>query len=522
MPGVLLKSGKVAAYEALGTSGAPAYRSADQLRAVISRRSKGVNTQTLPTVSTPPSATLANLPPFADTAQEQKDESDLKELFSLSRHLAIPQINDSGDVIDWYSPVKGNVIAWSTATETEKILARAMLDEFKADVLALAAEIEKGEKTGANARVSQLLPLAQYAPGPDHTFLVGADKIPVLTFWGFVDPADNNRAPLHFLYPQPAAPVMASAIETAPAAAGATVLETPLPPTSVPLAQKPTPEPSGFNWRRWLWLALLLALLAALLLFLLRGCTPAGLTLPGIKGPDLALPSVNLPKVDLPSIPSTIGTLHPAASLPATTVTGVALPADGTPPLNMPQGASPSVNTPKLPEVVPGPTEPTVPDAVAPPANPTLASSPLQNSQPAEKEKNLAIPPGPVDKGKHLVIPPGLDNGIPGFLNGNWRAGAGIQDTVTGQPVGLEYDFSDGTGKVTVNRGNGQRCSGPVSAAMQQGHLLITPGSAASCDDGSSFVLPAVNCTPNGSGDATCTGIYNDKRVPMSMKSQTP
>ena len=77
--GVLLRSGRADAFMALGEGGRPVFRSALQLREALRRRAGN----------------------FAD-------------------HLAIPQSNETGSTLDWYSPVSGQVVPWTTATEQER------------------------------------------------------------------------------------------------------------------------------------------------------------------------------------------------------------------------------------------------------------------------------------------------------------------------------------------------------------------------------------------------------------------
>ncbi|XOT97440.1 hypothetical protein ACMTAU_08905, partial [Alcaligenes pakistanensis] len=70
--GVLLRSGRADAFMALGEGGRPVFRSALQLREALRRRAGN----------------------FAD-------------------HLAIPQSNETGSTLDWYSPVSGQVVPWT-------------------------------------------------------------------------------------------------------------------------------------------------------------------------------------------------------------------------------------------------------------------------------------------------------------------------------------------------------------------------------------------------------------------------
>lgn len=113
-----------------------------------------------------------------------------------------------------------------------------------------------------------------------------------------------------------------------------------------------------------------------------------------------------------------------------------------------------------------------------------------------------------------------LQNGNVNFLNGKWRAGAGIQDKTTGKPLRLNYSFSNGVGQVKVERGDGVQCVGDVAAKMQSGGLSINNNSIAKCSDGSTYQLPTVNCKAGATSGADCQGTYGTgQKFPISMKS---
>lgn len=90
MRGALLRSGKSGAFTALGETGQPVYRAALQLREAIRRKNP-----------------------------------------DMAKHLAVPQSDELGDNIDWYSDIQGDVVPWGSATEQERSPARAELETFK-------------------------------------------------------------------------------------------------------------------------------------------------------------------------------------------------------------------------------------------------------------------------------------------------------------------------------------------------------------------------------------------------------
>ncbi|MGX2969315.1 SrfA family protein [Ursidibacter sp. B-7004-1] len=106
------------------------------------------------------------------------------------------------------------------------------------------------------------------------------------------------------------------------------------------------------------------------------------------------------------------------------------------------------------------------------------------------------------------------------FLNGEWNAGAGIQDKTTGKPLRLNYKFNDGKGQVELQRGDGVKCTGNVVASMNSGKLNIDNTGIAKCSDGSTYQLPSVSCKANAKSSADCQGQYEKgQRFPMIIKS---
>src|SRR5690554_1429989 len=223
MSAVLLHSGKSEHFRALGDTGQPVYHSALQLRKVISRRLPG------------------------------------KE-----RHLAIPQRDQQGEGVDWYSALPGDVIPWRSATEGEREDARIQLEAFRQDVMALNQAPSEGQ-SGDHEVFTRLVKWVCHFPDEGFVYLV--DGTPVITFWGFIHPdADRHANPLLCLYPSAAPEVAKPAPPPAPAAAVMPLS----PPEPHPVATAPTRP----WWRRWWWLLpLLLAL--GLMLFALRACSPS-------------------------------------------------------------------------------------------------------------------------------------------------------------------------------------------------------------------------------------------------------
>lgn len=423
----------------------------------------------------------------------------------LLANFAVPQPSENGIRIDWYAPNPGAVIAWNAATKTEQSSALARLESVRAGVAQLRETVQAKGSSNDAALLGQLLKWILHHPDNSFVFLV--DGQPVITFWGFVHSgADRSLDPLHALRPS----AFAESVPQAP------LLETATRPSSsspgVPQIGASSPW-----WKRWwIWPLLLLALLA--LLFGLRACMPG-------LAPSSSLPVDTAPRdvaqsQTLPELPKPPGVTHwtaPAANgngassgLPATSgsaVSGEKLPVPG---LNTPaESASALAGA----------------DQIAP-ATPPLAANDANSSAPGASDNSSGqrdvVPPSPAENKDALQIPIDAGEGNADFLNGNWRAGAGIQDRDTGQPLRLLYQFKNGEGNVTLNRHNGVQCSAPVSAAMSKGSLTINNSVEAQCSDGGTYEMPQIQCQPGATSIASCAGHYGDTRFPISMRRAQP
>ncbi|RMQ43452.1 hypothetical protein ALQ04_02051 [Pseudomonas cichorii] len=466
MHGALLRTGKSDEFIAVGETGQPVYKAALQLIAALTRKDP-----------------------------------------ALVRFLAVPKSNEQGSVIDWYSPVPGDVVPWSSASEDEREDARIQLIRFKDAIADMSqALVQAGNKGGQSDQIifGKLLGLVPHAPSESYLYLVQTSRTnadgqtehynqPVLSFWGFVQhEGDRHRDPLYFLTPRPARPE--PLLTPTPAASPAAV-----PPVATPdILVRPW-------WRRFWWLWPLLLLLLALLLFgLLRGCVP-GATLPVV---NLTPPAIDMStatpdiRLDNPPVDSVIAS---DTTLPVT------------------EGSAVADQQPQVPTEQPVPaTPPAAPEAQAP-ANEPVATEPTPPAPPelpAEQPTANTQTPQTGTPGEPLNIPPGSAEGPAEFLNGNYRAGAGIMDAKTSKPLRLEYAFEKGNGNVTIRRPDGVSCTGPVNAAMNGGNLGINSQDQANCTDGSRYDMPQVSCKPGAQSIADCQGNYGNTQFPMSMRRE--
>ena len=467
MRGALLRSGKSGAFTALGETGQPVYRAALQLREAIRRKNP-----------------------------------------DMALHLAVPKSDEMGDNIDWYSDVPGDVVPWGSATEEERAPARAQLEALKAFLAELSTTLLSADANKVQSdKVVFAKLLTRVIAFPDESFVYLVNGKPVLTFWGFVHPnADRFLDPLYCLYPRTQTPI------TPPLAAVA--------PQPVP-APEPVPVPVVVKrpWWKWLLWLLLLLLLLLLLFFGLRGCSPSAALPSGVDTPW------QWPKVEMPQLLKPImgklgfgnGVSAPGngtgGSLPSSGNAGNAGNEPGQTPDANPDGnvppTLPDTNTPPEPE----------PDVTPEPAPPELPQTTEQPPEPEPEPKPAPTPPPLPDvPGPALSIPPDAADGQADFLNGRFRAGAGIQDKTTGKSLRLEYQFKDGKGEVIVRKANGINCTGPVTASMNGGNLSINSQGQAACGDGSSYEMPKVDCRQGAKSIADCNGIYEDKQFPITMR----
>lgn len=499
MPGALLRSGKLQEFKALGEDGQPVFTAALQLREAIR----------------------------------------LKLGREFAHCLAVPQRNEAGDHIDWYAPAEGDVVPWSSATDEERLEAKAQLVEMH-EKLRSVAQTQKGEQGRERQIFGRLLEKVIYFPDDTHVYLV--EGKPVLTFWGFIDPQgsveDDPLGRLKARNPVPPPPVTTPVAPVTPAA---------------PIAGAPIPVASKKRFPWWWWL--LIPLLLLLLFLLLRGCEPE---LPGIDLPlttpvaEEEQPVAEEASSNVESGSSWFGGgggvdsgatgESPTGDAPVTPPESGETPADESAPVpeapvetppEVPEDPAtpetPPVEEPTAPEETPAPEEPPQEPAVPselpadkplqPGQNQPGSQAPQPGAKPGQPQPSSTEQPPPL---KALEIPEdAVKSGKTDFLNGQWKAGGGIQDARTGKPMQLTYDFKDGKGKVRMTSSDGAECVGDVGAAMNNGALAIQNQGQVKCKDGSTYKLPEVQCKPGAGIAAKCSGTYdNNSQFPIFMKQE--
>jgi hypothetical protein len=484
-----LRSGKLENYLPMGENGQAVYISALQLRETLRLRGKA----------------------------------------HISQCLAIPQPNETGERIDWYSPIDGSVIPWSAASEEERTAAYAVLKKNQDDLIAFSEQEQQRTGNKESQLFGALLSKTIQFPDESHIFIV--DGQPIMTFWGFVNANQQLRVdPVACLKP----------------------VVTPIAPTSTavpPVQEKVIITDTKRPWWRFLWwlLPLLLLLLA---IFFLRGCfsTPSLPTV-DIKTPDIEAPKLSEPTLEKPKVPTVVthghtvgvptGTVHTGTLGTIDTNGNVINGTDGNGAVVDPNTGLPMVdpqidnNQGALPE---GATPDDAQQLSVPPVDPATQNEQPKTDTPqnAGNENNTATPPvdpntppdvtppATADNTTPLTIPANaLANGSTQFLNGQWKAGAGIQDQKTGKPLSLNYQLDNGKGQVVMTRSDGVTCKAPVNAEVNQGGLNINNQGQALCSDGSNYLMPNIICQPGSQNIADCQGKYeNSQPFPLSMKRE--
>jgi len=491
MAEVLLNSGSLQKYSAIGDEGQPVYTLAVQLRETVR----------------------------------------LKIGASAADCLAIPKVNDARSTIDWYSPRQGLVVPWSTATEEERQKGLAALDKYHAQIMEVVGKLE--HVSDREKRIVQnLLGKVFHFPNKDCLFLVGGE--PVLTFWGFTE---GNSTPVADPFYS-----LRSVAATSNSLAGG-------PAGSVPQA-----SPSSRPWWLWLLLLLLLATVIFWLMRAcapVPGPDPVvpsqipenQLEAPGAKtklstdlknwwyavtGRSDAVNGANGEGVVTEGASGEGGAVVPDGEVAADGKGDV--PLDGAEDQGVPDPQAGLEDQSKDQQEGPAAQESQ--------ANETTEDKPVTEEKPAtvDGQQNngnnapedgsnnpdaTSSQPGQPPLGDPMRIPPdAVQSGSVRFLDGKWRAAGGLQDAQTGQPVRLQYQFDNGKAEVTVDKGNGIQCKGSSQSAMVDGKLRISSqNTVTSCSDGSTFVLPQITCTPDASGKSQCTGAGQDGRsLPITIR----
>lgn len=421
-----------------------------------------------------------------ESALQIREALRLRKQQAIVDCLAIPQVNDGGDRVDWYSPVDGSVTSWKAANEDDRYRALRYLENTLASVESLSKKCLQSPKT-AQQLFGSLLSKAFQFPGENFLFLV--DGKPVISFWGFVNLNENARDDVldclrESLIPEPA-PIVIEDPEPEPE---------PTPVLTFEQADEPLIAP---------------ATVVRITPDELYTPEPAPVIVPPVEEPEPE-PAIVAKKRRVP-----LWTLPVAAVIVAAIAT----------PLLWPKQA-PSAE----------PVAVVAPEPVAIAPKPIKAVEPLPMKLPlhqaevvASKEKepaSVAAPaPAPVviaaiPKDAMVMEANQVKAGSTRFLNGTWRAILDVKDPITGKPPSLRYQIQNNKGFARVVHGDNVVCRVEVFSGLHSnGELMIKSRGNARCTDGSRYPMPEVACKAGTSDVAECNARYDAKTVvPLTFK----
>ncbi|MCU6173084.1 SrfA family protein [Citrobacter cronae] len=406
-----------------------------------------------------------------DSALQIRETLRLRKQQAMVDCLAIPQINDNGDRVDWYSPVEGKAVAWKTADEEARFRALRYLGSTLENAAALSRKSLQSGKTSLQLFGSLLEKAIQF-PGENHVFLV--DGKPVITFWGFVNLNENPRDDVLDCLRLADIPPVVTVTEPDPKEETSpeitfTEADAPLltPIVEPPKPVEPEPQP---------------------------------------------LAMINEPEVTPPPVQVKPARRLPLWSLPVAAVIIAAIVG----PLLWKQHA-----------VIPTPSA--APIAVAKadmtPLPELTSALPLHRAEVipvAKKEKPDAGPVviAAIPKDALVMDASQMKAGTTRFLNGNWRVIVDVKDPVSGKAPSLRYQIQTNKGTARVVHGDNIVCRAEIFSGLHQsGELMIKSRGNARCTDGSRYPMPEITCKAGTNDVAACTARYDDHaEIPLTIK----
>ena len=420
-----------------------------------------------------------------ESALQIREALRLRKQQAIVDCLAIPQVNDSGDRVDWYSPVEGSVTSWKAADEDDRYRALRYLENTLASVESLSKKCLQSPKT-AQQLFGSLLSKAFQFPGENFLFLV--DGKPVISFWGFVNLNENSRDDVldclrESLIPEPA-PVVIDDPEPEPE---------PEPVMTFEHADEPLVAPS----------------------------TVVRITPEELYEPEPA-PVVAQPVQE--PVPANIVKKRrvPLWTLPVAAVIVAAVAAPLLWPKQAPSAEPAPASAPEPVEIAPKPIKAVEPLAMKLPLHQAeVVASKEKEAAPAE----AAPQPAPVvivaiPKDAMVMEANQVKAGSTRFLNGTWRAILDVKDPVTGKPPSLRYQIQNNKGFARVVHGDNIVCRTEVFSGLHSnGELMIKSRGTARCTDGSRYPMPEIACKAGTSDIAECRARYDANTVvPLTFK----
>ena len=406
-----------------------------------------------------------------DSALQIRETLRLRKQQAMVDCLAIPQINDNGDRVDWYSPIEGKAVAWKAADEEARFRALRYLGSTLENAATLSRKSLQSGKTSLQLFGSLLEKAIQF-PGENHVFLV--DGKPVITFWGFVNLNENPRDDvLDCLRIADVPPVVTVAEpeqeeEIAPEITFAEA-DVPLltPVVDLPKPVEPEPHPPVI---------------------------------------------VNEPEVTAPPVHEKPIRRIPLWSLPVAAVIIAAIVG----PLLWKQQTTQPVLAVAAIEVA------KVDMAPLPALTSALPLHRAEVTPAAKKEKPVEGPVviAAIPKDALVMDANQMKAGTTRFLNGNWRVMVDVKDPVSGKAPSLRYQIQANKGTARVVHGDNIVCRAEIFSGLHQsGELMIKSRGNARCTDGSRYPMPEITCKAGTNDVAACTARYDDHaEIPLTIK----
>src|ERR1700730_9152008 len=474
--GPLLVSEPLQRYRALGMAGDPVWRAAGQLRTAIA-------------------------------ARLSRKHADL---------LAIPEVDPTGQRIDWYAPFEGEARKLSDVRWPERSPLWQEVHPRHGEIAGLADSMEAPQRSSAERNFARLLRHALTAPGEDALYIV--DGKPVMTFWGF---SADAALPGVFRASPPAA---------LRPAVGARMI-----PEAV-LASAPAVVAAGTRsvWWQWLLLGMLLMLMLALLAWLVRPYLPhlepyleaeardRALSLAVRQPLELQQTRVSTLQQDNENLRLELARLTDELSRrggdcaagivgPGGTIVGAVNgpPIERSAPPDMPPAADVNVAGKDAGKDM-GKDQGKGPDDKQGkgPDDKNVDKGELKGPDPQDKNNDKDKNAAAKDEPKPLVVPPEAKQKQDlGFLKGDWRSRTGLATATGERDIRPSYTLDDkGKGKVTFVQKNGTTCEAPAEARWDGAKLVIEEKSNPKCADGRTYARNTVNCEVGADGVAKCNG----------------
>ncbi|EAM7072949.1 ssrAB-activated protein [Salmonella enterica] len=410
-----------------------------------------------------------------ESALQIRETLRLRKQQAMVDCLAIPQLNDNGDRVDWYSPIEGQAMAWKAADEETRFQALRYLASTFESAAALSRKSQQSGKTALQL-FGSLLGKATQFPGENHVFLVNGK--PIITFWGFVNLNENTRDDvldcLRTTETIPDIPLVEPEREEKP------FVEAVLSQADEPLLASVIEPPK----------------------------------MPEEPVAPYVIVSETKPATPIPVAEAKRSRRLPLWGLPVAAVVIVAVATPFFWPSSSIDGSSPASAAP----VVIAKTDVT-------PLPEITAHLPLHRADVIPAPKAVPLPEAPViiaaiPKDALVMDSTQMKLGTTRFLNGNWRVSVDVKDPITGKPPSLRYHIQNNKGTARVVHGDNVVCRAEIFSGLHQtGELMIKSRGNARCTDGSRYPMPEITCKAGVNDVATCTARYGDHAaIPLTFK----